>query len=725
MAYRFNPFTGNLDDIGTSAAPLDATYVTLSTNPTLTNERVLTGTSGQITLTDAGAGSTVTLALADPVTNLNVSDSTFFVVDSANATKKVNFNVFSFDDNTIYELRFSCGGPGTRILNFPTGGATNQTVLSDSNNISVYNKQFEAGSFEIFSTIANYSYLTFDILDNVSSPKTIFDINSTADRTITFQDASGTVAFVGSVAPTNATYVTLTTNATLTNERVLTGTANQVIINDNGAGSTVVLSTPQNIHTGASPTFTGLTLSGLSTGVVINSSGVFASEVTLAVARGGTNLASYTTGDLLYATGTTTLSKLAIGTSGTIFQSNGSAPSWVALSTIDHGSLGGLSDDDHLQYALLVGRAGGQTLNGGTSSSDILTLQANSTALPRSALITTDMFNIMPTGTYNTGFTNVDPPCAMKCTNTITLSFGSSTFRVIDFRPTAVFTVSSAIGMGLLMRNGVTYKNDSTKTLTLGTAFGYTDQSTITADTTTLTVSGGHASFYSSPVLSVTNSGVLNAANSYQFYGQYTVNTGVTLTNRYGVRIEDAGGSGTLTNQYGVLIANLTKGGTINSAITTGTGSIDFGDKIKTYNAIATVSNGVPSILGTQDLTGQTAAKAATTIYTPVATGLFRVSIYLQVTTAASTSSVLGGATGVVITYNDGDGNVAQSNTAALSTTAGAIAITSATNTTATNLEGTMVIYARTGVAIQYAIGYTSVGITAMQYAAHLKVEAM
>jgi hypothetical protein len=42
-------------------APTSATYVTLSTNATLTGERVLTAGTG-ITLTDAGAGSTLTIA---------------------------------------------------------------------------------------------------------------------------------------------------------------------------------------------------------------------------------------------------------------------------------------------------------------------------------------------------------------------------------------------------------------------------------------------------------------------------------------------------------------------------------------------------------------------------------------------------------------------------------------------------------------------------------------
>ena len=48
---------------GGGGAPTDAQYLTLATNGTLTNERVLTGTSGQISITDAGAGSTATLAL--------------------------------------------------------------------------------------------------------------------------------------------------------------------------------------------------------------------------------------------------------------------------------------------------------------------------------------------------------------------------------------------------------------------------------------------------------------------------------------------------------------------------------------------------------------------------------------------------------------------------------------------------------------------------------------
>lgn len=49
-------------------------------------------------------------------------------------------------------------------------------------------------------------------------------------------------------------------------------------------------------------------------------------------------------------------------------------------SEIDHGELSGLGDDDHTQYALLAGRAGGQSLIGGTAASENLTFESTSHA---------------------------------------------------------------------------------------------------------------------------------------------------------------------------------------------------------------------------------------------------------------------------------------------------------------------------------------------------------
>lgn len=53
----------------------------------------------------------------------------------------------------------------------------------------------------------------------------------------------------------------------------------------------------------------------------------------------------------------------------------------VAAGVTDHGALTGLTpDDDHTQYALLAGRAGGQTLYGGTAENDDITIHGTSNA---------------------------------------------------------------------------------------------------------------------------------------------------------------------------------------------------------------------------------------------------------------------------------------------------------------------------------------------------------
>jgi len=89
----------------------------------------------------------------------------------------------------------------------------------------------------------------------------------------------------------------------------------------------------------ASPTFTGtataaaLTVTGALTatltGTATNVTG------TVAVATGGTNLTSYTAGDILYATGTTALAKLAKGTTEQTLKMNSgaTAPEWVTVAS--------------------------------------------------------------------------------------------------------------------------------------------------------------------------------------------------------------------------------------------------------------------------------------------------------------------------------------------------------------------------------------------------------
>jgi hypothetical protein len=62
------------------------------------------------------------------------------------------------------------------------------------------------------------------------------------------------------------------------------------------------------------------------------------SSGTLAVAQGGTNIASYTTGDILYASASGVLSKLTLGTDGYVLAAGASVPAYVAQSTLAVGS---------------------------------------------------------------------------------------------------------------------------------------------------------------------------------------------------------------------------------------------------------------------------------------------------------------------------------------------------------------------------------------------------
>lgn len=150
----------------------------------------------------------------------------------------------------------------------------------------------------------------------------------------------------GGGAPSDATFVTLSVNATLTNERVLTGTANQITITDNGAGSTVVLSLPQSIATSSTPTFASMTLTGASsltlgtassaTGAIILKNSTNANNTVLQAGAAGATL-TFTlpttdgdNGDVLTTNGSGVMSWAAAGSGANTALSNLAS---VALNT--------------------------------------------------------------------------------------------------------------------------------------------------------------------------------------------------------------------------------------------------------------------------------------------------------------------------------------------------------------------------------------------------------
>lgn len=117
-----------------------------------------------------------------------------------------------------------------------------------------------------------------------------------------------------------------------------------------------------------------------------------------------------------------------------------------------------------------------------------------------------------------------------------------------------------------------------------------------------------------------------------------------------------------------------------------------------------------------KDLTAQAAAIGATTLWS-VPTGrpgVYRVSYSAVITTAATTSCILGGANGFQLVFTDND------TAGSVTTLAGPI---NATNAIGSQVNGVVTANCKDGNPLQFTFGYNSVGVTPMQFAIHIRVE--
>lgn len=188
----------------------------------------------------------------------------------------------------------------------------NGDVFSSSGNIVLT----PTGSIKI-STLTASRPLKLNATNDIIS--TQIDLASTNDITGILGSANGGTGLNGSAAANGNLLIGNGTGYTLA---PIIGTANRVTVT-NGAGS-ITLSSPQDIHTGASPTFLGATLSGLAASSIVKTT---AGSV---LTTGSVDLTSDITGLLPTANGGTGLDGSSAG-NGNLLIGNGTGYSIAAL----------------------------------------------------------------------------------------------------------------------------------------------------------------------------------------------------------------------------------------------------------------------------------------------------------------------------------------------------------------------------------------------------------
>ena len=278
-----------------NAPILNQTFLTIVNESTLPNSRYLSTGTG-LGLTDNGAQSYYRLTLNAASGSLEVALTGIIAKDSASSV--VARSIVSGSDGVSITNGNGVSGNPTVAL---TGTVLSLASLASTGMLSI-------GSGSVNARVLTGTASEIDITSGNGTGNPTFRI---ADNAV-FPGTGGVKVPVGTTAQRAAGADGLIRYNT---------DLNAFEVYEDGSWSSLPTGAVTLINTG-----TGLT------GGPITTTGTISLTTPVAVENGGTGLNSYAAGDLITATGATTLSKLALGTQGYVLTAGATGPTWSGIS---------------------------------------------------------------------------------------------------------------------------------------------------------------------------------------------------------------------------------------------------------------------------------------------------------------------------------------------------------------------------------------------------------
>mgnify|MGYP003117160349 FL=1 len=286
----------------------------------------------------------------------------------------------------------------------------------------------------------------FGYLNNVSSNiQTQLDGKASSTyvpTTITVADESSdttcfplfTTAATGDLGPKTASGLTFNSSTDVLSGTFAGNITGNVTGNTSGSSGSctgnsataTALETARNIGGVSFDGTANIDLPGVNTAGNQNTSGSAASlSATLAVASGGTNITSYTTGDIIYASASGTLAKLGIGSTGQVLTVNSGLPSYQdTASTVTFPTVSSISPSTITNDATSITLTGTNYVNGchvEAISSTGAIFTPNSVSFTNATTVVAN-FTIGTDGTYFIRVENPDGLAARSSSALLTVS---------------------------------------------------------------------------------------------------------------------------------------------------------------------------------------------------------------------------------------------------------------------------------------------------------------